>query len=180
MMYKIRNVTAADLAAVTALEAACFPPAEAAGEKAFAYRISVFPERFFVAEKDGEIIGMVNGCASDLPAIEDALFEPQGHEPNGKNQMIFGLAVLPEYQRQGIGAALLNHLIDWSRKHGMEQVILTCKEAKLPYYSKFGFENRGISASCHGGATWVDMVLDLKNAPKAPLCKGSWHGESRD
>lgn len=159
MMYKIRNVTAADLAAVTALEAACFPPAEAAGEKAFAYRISAFPERFFVAEKDGEIIGMVNGCASDLPVIEDALFEPQGHEPNGKNQMIFGLAVLPEYQRQGIGAALLNHLIDWSKKHGMEQVILTCKEAKLPYYSKFRFENRGVSASCHGGAIWYDMVL---------------------
>ena len=161
MTYKIRTVTAADLAAVTALEAACFPPAEAAGEQAFAYRISTFPERFFVAEKDGKIIGMVNGCGSSLPVIEDALFEPQGHEPNGKNQMIFGLAVLPEYQRQGIGAVLLNHLIDWSKKKGLEQVILTCKEEKLPYYSKFGFENRGISASCHGGALWYDMVLKL-------------------
>ena len=159
MTYKIRNVTAADLAAVTALEAACFLPAEAAGEKAFAYRISAFPERFFVAEENGKIIGMVNGCASSLPTIEDALFEPQGHEPDGKNQMIFGLAVLPEYQRQGIGAALLNHLITWSKEQGMERVILTCKEHKLPYYSKFGFENHGISASCHGGAVWYDMVL---------------------
>ena len=163
MMYKIRTVTAADLAAVTALEAACFPPAEAAGEKAFAYRISAFPERFFVAEQDGKIIGMVNGCASSLPVIEDALFEPQGHEPKGKNQMIFGLAVLPEYQRQGIGAALLNHLIRWLEENGMEQVILTCKEEKVSYYSKFGFQNRGISASCHGGAVWYDMILELKN-----------------
>ena len=172
MMFKIRIVTAADLAAVTALEAACFPPEEAAAEEAFAYRIKAFPERFFVAEKDGKIIGMVNGCASHLPAVEDALFEPRGHEPNGKNQMIFGLAVLPEYRRQGVGGALLNHLIDWSKAHGMEQVILTCKEAKLAYYSKFGFENQGVSASCHGGARWFDMVLDLEYAPKAALCKG--------
>lgn len=162
MTYKIRNVTQADLAAVTALEAACFPPAEAAGQEAFAYRIGAFSERFFVAEAAGTIIGMVNGCASGLPFIEDALFEPQGHEPDGKNQMIFGLAVLPTHQRQGIGAALLRHLIQWSKAHGMEQVILTCKEAKLPYYSKFGFENCGVSRSCHGGALWYDMILKLK------------------
>ena len=32
---EIRTATPADLAAVTALEAACFPPAEAAGEASF-------------------------------------------------------------------------------------------------------------------------------------------------
>lgn len=159
MTYKIRNVTMADLDAVTELEAACFPPEKAAGKETFVYRISAFPERFFVAEKDGAVIGMVNGCASSLPLIVDELFLPQGHEPQGKNQMVFGLAVLPEYQRQGIGGALLNHLIAWSWEHEMEQVILTCKAEKLAYYSKFGFENRGVSASVHGGAVWYDMVL---------------------
>ena len=102
MMYKIRNVTPSDLEGVTALEAACFPPAEAAPKSAFSYRIATFAERFFVAEKEGEIIGMVNGCASSQQTITDDLFEPQGHEPDGKHQMIFGLAVLPKYQRQGL------------------------------------------------------------------------------
>ncbi len=163
MTYKIRTVTPADLDAVTDLEAACFPVEKAAGKQVFAYRISAFPERFFVAQADGRIIGMVNGCASDLPLIEDILFQPQGHEPDGKNQMIFGLAVLPEYRRQGVGGALLNHMIGFAKQGGMDRVILTCREAKLRYYEKFGFSNRGISRSNHGGVIWYDMVLELKN-----------------
>jgi len=161
MTFEIRNVSPADLDAVTALEAATFPVAEAASREAFSYRIHTFPERFFVAETEGQIIGLVNGCASNLSAIEDELFEPQGHEPDGVNQMIFGLAVHPDYQRQGIGAALLQHLIGFSRETSMKRVILTCKQEKLAYYSKFGFENRGISQSSHGGAVWYDMILEL-------------------
>ena len=162
MVFQIRTVTAADLDAVTALEAACFPPAEAATREAFAYRIAAFPERFFVAEEAGRIIGLVNGCASNLPAIEDRLFEPQGHEPDGRNQMVFGLAVEAACRRRGVGAALLNRLIDFARQQAMERVILTCKEEKIPYYAGFGFQNRGVSGSVHGGAVWYDMVLELK------------------
>lgn len=162
MICNIRTVTMEDLEAVTEVERACFPATEAAGKDTFAYRISAFPERFFVAEAEGKIVGIVNGCASALPLIEDALFEPQGHEPDGENQMIFGLAVLPEYQRQGIGGMLLEKLIAFAREQGMARVILTCKEQKLAYYGKFGFQNRGVSHSNHGGALWFDMVLELK------------------
>lgn len=161
MMYKIRNVTSADLRQVTQLEAACFPPAEAAGERAFAYRIASFPERFFVAEADGSIIGMVNGCASDLPLIADSLFESQGHDPKGKNQMVFGLAVHPKWQRRGIGSALMHRLIEFSTQNHLQQVILTCKAEKITYYERFGFQNCGISQSTHGDAVWYDMILRL-------------------
>lgn len=161
MEYLIRNVTPADLQQVTELEAACFPPEKAAPEHAFAYRIAAFPERFFVAEMDERIIGMVNGCASSLPVIEDALFEPQGHEPDGKNQMVFGLAVHPEFQHRGIASALMNRLIVFSREQGLEKVILTCREAKIGFYEKFGYVNHGISGSTHGGVVWYDMILDL-------------------
>ena len=161
MMCKIRNVTRSDLEGVTALEAACFSSAEAASGETFAYRIATFPERFFVAEQDGKIIGMINGCASSQATITDDLFEPQGHEPEGKHQMIFGLAVLPQYQRQGIGAALMEHMTAFCKKTEMEKVVLTCKEEKIAYYAKFGFENMGVSASVHGGSVWYDMILTL-------------------
>ena len=162
MTYNIRNVQPSDLLSVTALEATCFPAAEAAGKQAFLYRISAFPERFFVAEAEGEVIGLVNGCASDLPFIEDSLFEPQGHNPTGKNQMVFGLAVHPVWQNRGVGSALLQSLIEFAQAGGMERVILTCKEAKIAFYQKFGFVNYGMSKSVHGGSVWFDMVLDLK------------------
>ena len=164
MMYRIRNVEPADLNAVTELEALCFPPAEAATREAMAYRIGAFPERFFVAEEAGEIIGLIDGCASNLETIEDRLFEPCGHEPTGKNQMVFGLAVHPDYRCQGVAAALMKRLIVSAREQGMERVVLTCKEEKIPYYSKFGFQNRGVSQSTHGGAVWYDMTLCLKNS----------------
>lgn len=161
MTYKIRNVTPDDLKQVTELESICFPPAEAAGEKAFAYRIAAFPERFFVAEADGTIIGLVNGCASDLLLIEDSLFQPQGHKPAGKNQMIFGLAVHPNWRMQGIGGALLRCLITFAREHAMNRVVLTCKAEKIPFYETFGFVNQGVSQSAHGGAVWYDLVLEF-------------------
>lgn len=159
MNFHIRNVTLADLDAVTALEASCFPPEEAATRTAFAYRIQTFPERFFVAEQDGTIIGLINGCASSLSAIADELFEPQGHEPEGKNQMVFGLAVSAAHRRQGVAAALMEWLIAFARSQSMARVILTCKEEKIPYYAKFGFQNHGVSQSTHGGAVWYDMEL---------------------
>ena len=160
----IRTVTPDDLDAVTAVEAACFPPAEGATQESFAQRIARFPERFFVACDGDAVIGLVNGCASHLPRIEDSMFETGGHDPSGVNQMIFGLAVLPRYQRQGIGAALMQTMITFARQAGMATVVLTCKAGKLNYYSKFGFENRGVSRSQHGGVVWYDMVLPL-NTP---------------
>jgi len=161
MMYNIRNVTSSDLEQVTALEKICFPPAEAASKEAFAYRIGAFPERFFVAEEEGRIIGLINGCASNQMTITDDLFEPQGHEPDGKNQMIFGLAVHPDCQRQGIGTVMMEHMISFCKRTSMERVILTCKEEKISYYERFGYENQGISVSTHGGVVWYDMVLML-------------------
>lgn len=157
----IRGASLADLDAVAAVEAACFPPAEAAGRETFRVRLQQFPERFFVAQTEGKIVGIVNGCASNLPLIEDRLFHEEGHEPDGCNQMVFGLAVLPEYQRRGIGAALMQHLIVFARGQGMKSVILTCKAHRIAYYAKLGFENLGVSASAHGGAQWYDMVLTL-------------------
>ena len=54
--------------------------------------------------------------------------------------------------------------IGYARQTGMAAVVLTCKEEKLHYYARFGFQNRGVSASTHGGVVWYDMVLPL-NTP---------------
>ena len=50
--YQIRPVRPSDLAAVTEVEAVCFPAAEAAPEESFQSRIEAFPDCFFVAEKE--------------------------------------------------------------------------------------------------------------------------------
>ena len=161
MTFEIRTVTLADLDAVTALEASCFSPETAATRQALDYRIKTFPERFFVAERQGEIIGLINGCASDLPTIADELYGPQGHDPDGKNQMIFGLAVRADCRGMGVGTALMNRLIEFCRRNEMAQLVLTCRKEKIAYYERFGYKNHGVSDSTHGGVVWYDMILTL-------------------
>ena len=161
--FIIRPVEKTDLDAVTAVEAICFPAAEAATRESFEQRIAAFPECFFVAEYEGNIIGFINGCVTDERTIRDEMFEDSSlHNPNGCYQSIFGLDVIPEYQRQGIAAELMNHLIEDARIKGRKGLILTCKDRLIHYYAKFGYKNLGVSASVHGGAVWYDMLLEFE------------------
>ena len=149
MTYTIRPVRPSDLAAVTEVEAICFPAAEAATGESFKARIAAFPECFFVAESEGKII-----C--------DEMYENSAcHKTDGAYQSIFGLDVLPDYQRQGIAADLMNHMIGDAKNKGRKGLILTCKDRLIHYYAKFGYKNMGVSESVHGGAVWYDMILEF-------------------
>jgi ribosomal protein S18 acetylase RimI-like enzyme len=162
MNIKIRKVSIEDLNAVTEVESRCFPEAEAATKASFEQRIKTFLESFFVAEIDGKIIGFINGCIINETAIYDELFSDATlHVPEGDYQTIFGLNIIPEYRNQGIAAQLMNYLIEVSRLTGRKGAILTCKEKLIHYYSKFGFENKGVSKSQHGGSEWYDMILEF-------------------
>lgn len=160
MNIKIRRVSIEDLDVVTEVEGSCFPEAEAATKASFEQRIKTFPESFFVAEIDGKIIGFINGCIINETTIHDELFSDASlHLPNGDYQTIFGLDVISDYRNQGIAGQLMNHMIEVSKLAGRKGVILTCKVKLIHYYSKFGFENKGVSKSEHGGSEWYDMLL---------------------
>lgn len=159
----IRQVKPEDLDAVTRVESTCFPEAEAAARDSFSQRIAAFPECFFVAEKDGDIIGFINGCATDERTICDEMFEDiTYHKPDGAYQSIFGLDVVPACQHQGLASRLMRHLIEDARARGRAGLILTCKERLIGFYEGFGYRSMGVSASVHGGAVWYDMILELR------------------
>lgn len=158
----IRQVMPEDLDAVARVEAVCFPEAEAAARASFAQRIQTFPESFFVAEKDGQIVGFINGCVTDERMIRDEMFEDTAyHKPDGAYQSIFGLDVAPEWQHRGLAGDLMKHLIEDARKRGRKGLILTCKEHLIGFYERFGYRSLGVSQSVHGGAVWYDMILEL-------------------
>lgn len=162
MNYHIREVTLGDLDGVCFVENSCFPLAEAATREAFAARINAFPERFLVAEQNEKIIGIINGCCTTVPYLADELYEPDcPHSLSHPWQTVFGLAVLTEYQHQGIAKALMEALVERCKVGNQVGVILTCKEEKIPMYEHMGFSCRGESNSCHGGAKWFDMVMEF-------------------
>ena len=156
----VRPAREGDVPALIEIERACFPAAEAAGAEQIRARFAAFPENFFVAEAAGAVVGFINGCTTDAPALPDELYHDAAlHRPGGAYQTVFGLDVLPGFRRQGVAGALLTRLIDAARVRGCQGVVLTCKDHLKPYYEKFGFVCQGVSASTHGGATWNDMLL---------------------
>ena len=54
---------------------------------------------------------------------------------------------------------LLQQAIADARAQGRKGLVLTCKEALVHYYAKFGFVNEGVSGSTHGGVVWYQMRL---------------------
>ena len=158
---RIRTAVMADLAAVTAVEAACFPAAEAAKEQDFLERLKVYPNHFWLLEdEDGKLISFVNGLVTDEPSLRDEMYSDASfHNEQGAWQMIFGVNTLPEYRRQGLAGQVLQRVSADAREQGRKGCVLTCKEALLHYYAAFGFVNEGVSESVHGGVVWYEMRL---------------------
>lgn len=163
MEYTIRNVRTEDFAQVAEIERLGFPAAEAASPEDLRKRMEVFPESFFVAEADGKLIGFVDGACSDEVALPDRAYHDLSlHRPEGICQQIFGLNVREEYRGQGIGSALMRHMIRSAFIRGKKVVILTCKAAKIGLYSAIGYRMVGLSDSTHGGASWYEMRYEFK------------------
>lgn len=108
---EIRTATLADLAAVTALEAACFPPAEAAGEASFQARLARLPRLLLAAGGRGPGAGpWSNGMVTQQPDLTDAMYDDASlHDPAGPWQMIIGVATHPDCRCRGYAGTLLRH-----------------------------------------------------------------------
>ena len=158
---QIRSATMADLPVLTAIEAACFPAAEAATEKDFAARLAAYPNHFWLLEADdGTVASFINGLVTDEPDLRDEMYaDASFHNENGAWQMIFGVNTLPEYRRRGLAGRVMERVIADARAQGRKGCVLTCKDKLVHYYEKFGYRSEGVSVSTHGGVVWYSMRL---------------------
>ncbi|WP_455684250.1 GNAT family N-acetyltransferase [Thomasclavelia sp.] len=161
---KIRKATIKDLDEITKIEEICFPETEAASKECFRNRLLVYPDYFWLLEENNKIVTFINGMVTDEETINDKMFEnPNLHNSKGDWQAIFGVNTLPEYRNRGLAKILMRKVIEDARKQKRKGCILTCKYSLIPYYEKFGYVNKGVSNSVHGGAIWYDMILEFKN-----------------
>ena len=157
---EIRKGTLKDLEAIAAVEAACFPAAEAATAEEFAGRLQQYGDHFWLLWEGERLLAFVDGFCTDWPHLTDEMYADASlHRENGAWQMIFGVNTIPACRRQGYAGQLLQQAIADARAHGRKGLVLTCKEALVHYYAKFGFVNEGISGSTHGGVVWYQMRL---------------------
>ena len=159
---EIRKGTLKDLEAIAAVEAACFPAAEAATAEEFAGRLQQYGDHFWLLWEGERLLAFVDGFCTDQPDLTDEMYADASlHRENGAWQMIFGVNTIPACRRQGYAGQLLQQAIADARAQGRKGLVLTCKEALVHYYAKFGFVNEGVSGSTHGGVVWYQMRLKL-------------------
>lgn len=158
MEVEIRAAKANETEELARIEGVCFPAAEAASLEEITERMNAFPENFLAAEKDGTLVGFINGGTTDKPVLGDELYHDTSlHKRDGEIQTVFGLNVLPEYRHHGIAHQLVKAFAELARQRGKKAVILTCKKHMIPFYESCGFAYHGQAASEHGGAVWYDM-----------------------
>lgn len=162
--FEFREIRQGEGEEAAAIEKICFPPHEACSRKMMLDRVRTAPELFLVAveKSTGKIAGFLNGLSTDEEVFRDEFFQDAGlYRPGGKNVMLLGLDVLPEYRRQGLAREIMRRYICREKKKGRKKLLLTCLESKVEMYQKMGFFDEGISASCWGGEQWHDMSIEL-------------------
>jgi ribosomal-protein-alanine N-acetyltransferase len=81
---------------------------------------------------------------------------------------ILNLCVHPEWQRQGLGQQLLDHLLDYTQALGVERIFLEVRpsnDAAILLYENAGFVRLGLRKSYYRGADGREdalvLVLDM-------------------
>ena len=166
--FEFRSIFKNEADQAVIIEQICFPPNEACSEKDMKDRIDKASELCLVAvdKTTGKIAGLLNGLATDEDVFWDEFFtNAELYEPSGKNIMILGLDVLPEYRMQGLGRELVSQYIRRERDNGRRMIKLTCLESKVNMYKKMGFLDEGISNSVWGGEEWHEMsqIIDISD-----------------
>jgi GNAT superfamily N-acetyltransferase len=108
----------------------------------------------FVAEQDGRWLGIATGLASD-PDL-----------PDDPRPALVGMFVLPEARGRGVGAALVNAVVDWARQRPATALCLwvtATNDPAIALYEKCRFRRTGESKPLvHSPAVALfQMVHDL-------------------
>ena len=158
--FEFRNIRQEEADQAVVIEQICFPPNEACSEKHMKERIAKAAELFLVAvdKETGKLAGFLNGLSTNESSFRDEFFTDVNlYNPEGKNIMLLGLDVLPEYRGQGLAREIMYQYQRRERENGRSKLLLTCLQAKVEMYKKFGFHDEGIANSAWGGEEWHEM-----------------------
>ena len=161
--FEFRTILQEEAEQAIAIEQICFAAREACSPESMRQRIKRAPNLFLVAlhRRTGKIAGFINGLSTNEGTFRDEFFTDASlYDPAGKNIMLLGVAVLPEYQGLGLARDLMARFIQKERVGEVKRssIILTCHQSKTGMYQKMGFADKGLSSSSWGGEAWHEMV----------------------
>ena len=158
---KIRQARFSDLDRIIEIELENFSLEEAIPRSVFEAHLREIQTSFLVAEKEGRILGYIEGPVVPQRHLHDQSFTEEikdySHQSGGYISVTC-LSIAKEAQALGVGKRLLKALKEVALEHEREGINLTCHDYLIPYYEKNGFVNEGVSQSSFAGESWYDMV----------------------
>ncbi|BCW67396.1 hypothetical protein NicSoilB4_21590 [Arthrobacter sp. NicSoilB4] len=136
-MLIVRGESAGDRAAVAALRATWAAEQEPGlqddpeFEGAYSDWLDANPRKFFVAEVDGQLVGMLNLM------VFERMPKP-GKEPS-RWVYLGNVYVLPEFRNAGIGARLVRTAIEFSQGIKAVRMVLSPSSDSHTFYARLGF-----------------------------------------
>lgn len=132
--FKIRQFKPADLERVMHINRTCLP--ENYSSFFFTDLHERFPATFVVAEENGKLVGYAM-CRIErgIPSSKIIGLTKKGH--------LISIAVLPEYQRRGVGYALMREIMQAMLLYEATECLLEVRvsnTAAVNLYKKLGFE----------------------------------------
>lgn len=164
-MLSIRNASLKDLDEINALEQSCFTEDQAASRDTLKKRLEIYPNHFWLLERDGKLVSMVNGMVIDDDSMKDAMYEDANiHKEDGKWQLLFGVETAPEYRKKGYASILMKEVIKDCENDFRKGILLNCPASQVDFYKKLGFEHLGIADSRHAGQEWHKMQYKIASS----------------
>ena len=139
--FTIRRFKPPDLERVMYINQMCLP--ENYSGSFFLDLYERFPETFVVAEENGEVVGYAM-CRIErsIPGFRFMGFAKKGH--------LISIAVLPKYQRQGVGQTLMQEIMKAMVGYEAKEIYLEVRVTNtfaINLYKKLGFQ---VARSLHG------------------------------
>ena len=135
---------------VVAVEKSAWPPELQASKEKFEARFNLFPEGFFVAKKDGKIVGVSTSEITTYSGAVDKTWDEitdngiiQGtHDPKGEGLYVVSVGVSPDAQGGGVGGRLVNAQKELTERLGLKYLYLG---ARMPGYDAYCKKNGDVS-----------------------------------
>ena len=124
-------------------------------------RIRLFPEGCYVAICDGEVAGFSTALIINDLKSPETLDPPDEklHNIQGNTYYLRSVGIRPDYQRKGLGKALVNQQLECARMLKKDYFRFTSSEDVEKFYANLGFSRITDYCDFHGS---VQAVWEIK------------------
>jgi aspartate aminotransferase-like enzyme len=120
--------------------------------------------RYFIALKEDELIGMVSAHADAEFSVATRLPDPSVLRKFRAPLEVRLLAILPEYRQSLLLPGLLLQVHHYATRHGFSDLLISAIATRISMYEKIGFRPLGPAVPC-GAAEFIPMHLSLDAPP---------------